>query len=90
MRLLGAILLFSFALSAQAIEGTVVDSVTGAAIAGASVQIENAGRPPYQTTSDAQGAFRIDGVVDGSYTALAFKNGFLTVRDEDGAAAFPW
>jgi len=88
MKLLGALLLTSVALSAQVIEGTVVDSVTGSPIAGASVQIERAGKAPYQTTSDAQGVFRIDGVADGSYTALAFKNGFLTVQDETARRPF--
>ena len=88
MRLLGAILIFCSALSAQVIEGTVVDSVTGAAIGGASVEIENAGKAPYQATSNAQGAFRIEGVADGTYTALAFKDGFLTVRDEAARKPF--
>jgi hypothetical protein len=73
---------------AQVIEGTVVDSVTGAPIGGASVQIENAGKSPYQTVSDEQGAFRIEGVADGSYTAFALKNGFLTVQDEAARKPF--
>jgi hypothetical protein len=88
VRLFGAFLIFCSALSAQVIEGTVVDSVTGAAISGASVQIENAGKAPYQATSNAQGAFRIEGVADGTYTALAFKDGFLTVRDEAARKPF--
>jgi carboxypeptidase family protein len=82
MKLLGAFLLLASMLFGQVIEGTVVDSVSGEAIGGASVQIENSGKAPYQTTSDAQGAFRIEGVADGTYTAIAFKNGFLTVQDD--------
>src|SRR5579863_8027757 len=82
MKHLGAFLLLAPTLLGQVIEGTVVNSVSGEAIGGASVQIENAGKPPYQTTSDAQGAFRIEGVADGTYSAIAFKNGFLTVQDD--------
>ncbi len=88
MKVLGAFLLLVPALLGQVIEGTVVDSVTGAPIGGASVQIENTGKTPYQTTADAQGAFHIEGVVDGAYTAIAFKNGFQTVRDEAALRPF--
>ncbi|HTC91563.1 MAG TPA: carboxypeptidase-like regulatory domain-containing protein [Bryobacteraceae bacterium] len=88
MKHLGAFLLLAPTLLGQVIEGTVVNSVSGEAIGGASVQIENAGKPPYQTTSDAQGAFRIEGVADGTYTAIAFKNGFLTVWDKEARRPF--
>ncbi|MGA2882375.1 MAG: carboxypeptidase-like regulatory domain-containing protein [Bryobacteraceae bacterium] len=88
MKLLGAFLLLGPALFSQVIEGTVLDSVTGTPIGGASVQIENRGKPPYQTTSDTQGAFRIEGVADGTYTAIAFKSGFLTVQDEAARRPF--
>jgi hypothetical protein len=88
MKLLGAFLLLAPTLFGQAIEGTVVNSVTGEAIGGASVQIENAGKSPYQTTSDAQGVFHIDGVPDGTYTAIAFKSGFLTIQDDAARRPF--
>jgi hypothetical protein len=88
MKHLGAFLLLAPTLFGQAIVGTVVNSVTGEAIGGASVQIENAGKSPYHTTSDAQGVFRIEGVADGPYTAIAFKNGFLTVWDEKARRPF--
>jgi hypothetical protein len=88
MKHLGAFLLLAPTLFGQAIEGTVVNSVTGEAIGGASVQIENAGKSPYQTTSDAQGAFRIEGVADGTYTAIAFKSGFLTIQDDAARRPF--
>ena len=79
---IAALLLASSALFGQIIEGTVVDSQTGAPLGGASVQIQNsAGRVGYQTSSDAQGAFHIEGVADGSYIALALKSGFLTAGD---------
>src|SRR5580693_2045175 len=88
MKHLGAFLLLAPTLFGQVIVGTVVNSVTGEAIGDASVQIEKAGKSPYQATSDAQGAFRIEGVADGTYTAIAFKNGFLTVRDEAARKPF--
>jgi Carboxypeptidase regulatory-like domain len=77
----GALLLASSALFGQVVEGTVVNSQTGAPIGEASVQIVNAGKTSYQTTSDAQGAFRIEGVADGTYMALVFKTGFQTSGD---------
>jgi hypothetical protein len=77
-----ALLLASSALFAQIIDGTVVDSITGAPVGGASVQIQNsAGRVGYQTSSDPQGAFHIEGVADGTYIALALKSGFQTAGD---------
>jgi hypothetical protein len=93
MKVLGALWLLGSALfgpfaSAQVVEGTVVDSVSGAPVGGASVQIENAGKTPYQAVSDAQGAFRVEGVADGSYTAFALKSGFQTVRDEAALRPF--
>lgn len=84
MKLLAALFASCFALTAQVIEGTVVDSVSGAPVAGASVQIGKA----YSAISDGNGAFRIDGVAEGSYTALAFKDGFLTLQDEHARRPF--
>jgi len=74
----GTLLFANAALFGQVIAGTVVDSVSGAPIGGASIQIVNADKTPYQTTSDQQGAFRIEGVADGTYVALVFKTGFQT------------
>ncbi len=98
MKLLAALLFLGAALfepfvlaqvaSAQVIEGTVVDSITGAPIGGASVQIEDARKAPYQAVSDEHGAFRIEGVADGTYTAFALKTGFLTVQDEAARRPF--
>lgn len=93
MRPLGSLLLLGSALLAQVawaqiIEGTVVDSISGAPIGGASIQIENAGKAPYQAVSDEQGAFRIEGVADGAYTAFALKNGYLTVQDQAARQPF--
>jgi Carboxypeptidase regulatory-like domain len=77
----GALLFASSALFGQVIDGTVVDSITGLPIGGASIQIANAGKIPYQTLSDAQGAFRIEGVADGTYIAIVLKTGFQTPAD---------
>jgi 5-hydroxyisourate hydrolase-like protein (transthyretin family) len=88
MKLFGTFLAICSGLCAQVIEGTVVDSVTGAPISGASVQIESARTTPYQAVSDAQGAFRIEGVADGAYTAFALKTGFQTVQDEAARRPF--
>jgi hypothetical protein len=73
--------LFAQVAFAQIIEGTVVDSVTGEPVSEASVQIGSAGNAAYQTVSDAQGAFHIDGVADGTYMAIPFKTGFQTPGD---------
>jgi 5-hydroxyisourate hydrolase-like protein (transthyretin family) len=88
MKLAAAFLAICSGLFGQVIEGTVVDSVSGAPVSGASVQIENAGKTPYQAVSDAQGAFRIEGVADGAYTAFALKAGFQTVQDEAARRPF--
>jgi uncharacterized GH25 family protein len=77
------------ALYAQVIEGTVSTSLGGAPIDGASVTIEQGGKTAYQATTDAAGAFRIEGVKDGSYTARFSKRGFQApVRD--AAARHPF
>src|SRR3989442_15875620 len=72
-----AFLLAGSVLFAQVIEGTVVNSVTKLPISGATVSIEAAGKAGYQATTDENGAFRIEGVKDGSYTARFSKSGFL-------------
>jgi hypothetical protein len=78
--LLGALLVAGSALCAQVIEGTVVNSVTGQPIAGASVDIAGKGAA-YKAVSDAQGAFRIEGVADGVYTPKVEKGGFRAAPD---------
>ena len=74
MKFLSAFLAVSSALFAQVIEGTVVNSITKIPISGATVTIEAAGRAAYQATTDANGAFRIEGVKDGQYTAKFSKD----------------
>ena len=49
--------------------GVVVDDV-GVAIAGARVTVSNAGGVLAQTTTDASGAFVLQGLVPGTYSVL--------------------
>jgi len=51
------------------VEGTVVNSVTGAPVPGVKVQLSWSGDTAYSTTSDAQGHFLFDHVQNGVYTA---------------------
>src|SRR5579863_4840205 len=84
MRLIRATVLIAFApfSNAQApppvgaVEGTVLNSVTGAGIDGASVVLFAAQSNRYQTTSDAVGHFKITGIAPGNYRTAADKNGF--------------
>ncbi len=62
-------MLFATCAAAQIVEGTVVDSAAGSAIAGVTVQLFQDGYPWYTTTSDAHGHFLFDHVQNGVYTA---------------------
>ncbi len=77
MKFLGAFLIISFALGAQVIEGTVVNSSTKLPLSGATVTIESGGKAVYQATTDFNGVFRIEGVTAGQYTAKFSKTEFL-------------
>lgn len=67
--LLLAWILSAPAVAAQAVEGHVVNSVTGVAIVGVRVSLFQSDRIVYSTTTDSQGHFRFDSVKDGAYTA---------------------
>ncbi|MBZ5632172.1 MAG: carboxypeptidase-like regulatory domain-containing protein [Acidobacteriia bacterium] len=58
------------------VEGVVINSVTGAGIAGASVVLIANRSTRYETTSDAAGHFKITGMAPGSYRADVKKDGF--------------
>jgi hypothetical protein len=77
------------ALLAQAIEGSVTNSVTGAPVSGVKVEIHAAGKTVSETTTDAQGAFRIDSVSSGEYTANFNLHGFQQ-PPSDAAARKPF
>jgi len=66
------------AASSGAVEGTVVDSVTGAGVAGAAVVLTAPRSARYETTTDAAGHFKIAGMSPGSYRASAEKDGFAS------------
>jgi hypothetical protein len=58
------------------VEGTVVNSVTGAGIDGASVILFGGPSSRYNATTDAVGHFKITGIAPGNYRAQAEKDGF--------------
>jgi hypothetical protein len=64
------------ALYAQGVAGTVLNSATGAPVAGVTIEIQQDGKTVYQAVSDGQGAFRIDGMAPGGYNAKYSKSGF--------------
>src|SRR5438105_1023000 len=68
-----------------AVEGTVLNSVTGAGIGGAYVQLSpDRYTPGYNTTADVAGRFRITGMAPGSYRMGARKDGFASSTPDPG------
>ena len=67
-----------------AVEGTVVNSVTGAGIGGADVELSPNRITQYHTTTDVTGHFRITGVPSGSYLIGARKEGFGSSTSDTG------
>ncbi|HLI52576.1 MAG TPA: carboxypeptidase regulatory-like domain-containing protein, partial [Thermomicrobiaceae bacterium] len=58
------------------VSGTVTDSVTGLAIQGATISLNDAAGS--STTTDASGNYEIDGVLPGTYTATISKATYIT------------
>jgi hypothetical protein len=91
MLLLCAFLISAAIMTAQTVEGTVVNTVTGVGIPDVQVQLgTTAIRPPSASepisrpkirgaTTDAQGRFRFEDVADGSYGIGCVKEGFRTL-----------
>src|SRR5690349_10827552 len=70
--------------AAQTVEGRVVNSVTGAGIAGVKVRlmpVEDG--EPYSTTTDEEGRFRIADVAEGAYNLRYLAPGFGAPPDRD-------
>jgi hypothetical protein len=65
------------------IEGIVTNSVTHAAVSGAFVLLSTK-REQYEVTTDQTGAYRIEGLKSGRYTARFSKTGFLESLMGDG------
>jgi len=59
------------------VEGTVINTLTGTGVAGASVFVNGSKR--YQTTTDAAGHFKITGMTPGSYRTSTEKDGFASL-----------
>src|ERR1035438_5761545 len=76
MRLFGLMIACAAALAAQTVEGTLVDPVTKAAVAGADVQLLGQDDNSYAAITDAQGHFHFDEVQDGAYALDCRKEGF--------------
>ena len=63
--------------------GTVINSISGAGVAGMNVLLWKPGAQ-YQATTDDSGTFRIDEIAPGSYRAGFEKEGFVPLqRDKD-------
>lgn len=75
--LLGALAAFAAAQETAAVEGVVVNKVTGAGIGGATVRFVAPKASRYEITTDDAGAFRILGVKPGDYNASVEKSGYF-------------
>ncbi len=81
---LAAGILANAALASQAIEGRVLNAVTGAGVAGATVRIFPADGPPsngHSTSTDSEGRFRLESFAEGAYRAMYAAVGFLPLPD---------
>ena len=79
--MLRLILVASVSLSAQAVEGLIVDSVSGAGIAGAVMTLSRDADKSFPgIRTDAQGRFRIEGIPDGIYTVTYNAVGFFPLK----------
>jgi len=68
--------------AATVVQGTITDT-TGAVIVGAKVSIvPSAGRPNYETVTDAHGHYQIANLAGGTYTVGAEENGFRPATSE--------
>ncbi len=71
-----AALCFAAAGLSQTVEGTVLNSVTGEALGGVKVSLDAGGKSVREVVTDGQGAFRVDALPPGEYTAAFTSSGF--------------
>src|SRR5579862_5626079 len=69
-------LFISTCCAAQTIEGTVADAVTHSPLPGVKVSIEGDGKSVAVANTDAQGAFRVEGLAPGRYGATFTRKGY--------------
>ena len=80
-----AVLLFAIAGVAQTVEGTATNALTNQPVAGVKVAIEARGKTIGEAMTDGQGAFRVEGLTPGEYTASFRKSGFQTPGRDDAS-----
>jgi hypothetical protein len=76
--LFGVVTAFVAAQDTATVEGVVVNRVTGAGIAGATIHFWTTNTNRYDAASDEIGAFRITGLTPGDYRSSVFKNGYFS------------
>src|SRR5882724_8898451 len=86
--ILAAWILTAAALTAQTVEGHVVNSVTGDGIPGVTVYLFQGGQAAYSTTTGPLGRFRIDAVKDGAYNASYVARDFRLPNTPGGNPPF--
>jgi hypothetical protein len=82
-------LLAAACVQAQIVEGTALNATAGIPLAGVKTKLLQGEMTVYETESDPQGAFRIEGVKDGDYSAAFSKKGFRQ-PDRNAAARRPF
>src|SRR5258708_610442 len=70
------------------VQGTVTNTATKAPIPNVKVELSQAGAPRYTTNTNDRGAFQIESVTEGVYTARFTLSGFLPYRNANGTAPF--
>jgi hypothetical protein len=80
--LLAFVAAFAAAQDAATVEGVVVNRVTGAGVADATVRLMAPRANRYETRTDETGLFRLTGVKPGDYNASVEKRGYFSVDAE--------
>src|SRR5437870_2972095 len=70
------------------VQGAVTNTATKAPIPNVKVELSQAGRPRYTTSTNDRGAFQIEDIAEGVYTARFTLSGFLPYRNANGTPPF--